>query len=247
MCFNGGRSVTVAQAIVARLVGGQNSSVTPIFMTEHYLYKITNKINGHIYIGAHSTKKLNDNYFGSGKYLKHAIDKYGIDNFIKEVIQSFNTKEEMYVAEKEIVNQDFIDRKDTYNIKLGGEGGWDHENQNSDVQRRKGLKGQARIKELLKTDPEFLNRRKENGSKILKRLHKEGIIHHCDWTGKHHTEETKKKIGLKNSISLLGEKNGMFGKIWIHNIEKKQSILIKIEQLNDYLNDGWIKGRKKKF
>ena len=46
---------------------------------KHIIYKITNKINDRIYIGAHSTDDINDSYMGSGKAIKAAQRKYGIE------------------------------------------------------------------------------------------------------------------------------------------------------------------------
>jgi len=73
--------------------------------------------------------------------------------------------------------------------------------------------------------------------------------------GKIHTEETKERIrqkqtgkryssevNKKKGRSLAGRENGMFGKIWItNNIENK---IISKEELNNYLENGWTKGRK---
>lgn len=62
------------------------------------IYKITNIINLKIYIGKDTT--ANPNYFGSGVILKKAIKKYGKENFIKEIIDSAETKEDLSKKEK---------------------------------------------------------------------------------------------------------------------------------------------------
>lgn len=90
------------------------------------IYKTTNKINGKIYVGSHRTVDLNDSYLGSGKRLLRAISKYGESNFIREILFVFDNPDEMFAKEKEIVNEEFVQREDTYNLKIGGFGGFDH-------------------------------------------------------------------------------------------------------------------------
>jgi len=87
------------------------------------IYKITNKVNNKIYIGSHRTTDINDNYMGSGTLLKKAIKIYGIDCFLKEILYIFNNPEDMVKKERELVNEDFLKRRNTYNLEIGGLGG----------------------------------------------------------------------------------------------------------------------------
>lgn len=86
----------------------------------HIVYKTTNIVNNKIYVGIHSTNRLEDGYIGSGWVLKDAIKKYGKDKFFREVLYLFHTREAALAMEAEIVDQEFIDRTDTYNLVLGG-------------------------------------------------------------------------------------------------------------------------------
>lgn len=90
----------------------------------YLVYKITNVVNGKHYIGAHKTNDKNDGYMGSGVMIKNAIKKYGIENFIKEIMCECSSQEEMFAKEKELVRLDST----SYNLKYGGEGGWDYVN-----------------------------------------------------------------------------------------------------------------------
>ena len=90
---------------------------------KYSIYKTTNLINGKFYIGKHQSENINDNYIGSGIALKRAIKQYGIENFKKEILFIFDTELEMNMKEKEIITEEFVLRKDTYNVGIGGEGG----------------------------------------------------------------------------------------------------------------------------
>jgi hypothetical protein len=93
-------------------------------MKKYYtIYKITNKINNKIYIGQHVTNNLNDSYMGSGKLIKKAITKYGLQNFKREFLHTFESFDEMNQMEARIVNAEFIKLADNYNLAIGGNGG----------------------------------------------------------------------------------------------------------------------------
>lgn len=92
----------------------------------YIVYKTTNLINGKVYIGAHKTSNLEDVYLGSGSIIKLAIAKYGKTNFKREILAVFDTAEEMFQVEAELVCSEFITKANNYNIKIGGSGGFDH-------------------------------------------------------------------------------------------------------------------------
>ena len=91
------------------------------------IYRITNLINGKTYIGQHKYKKLNDSYMGSGKHLKCAKAKYGIENFKKDILVfGIVRKDFIDLLEKEYIKFYRSIGKAEYNIADGGEGngGW---------------------------------------------------------------------------------------------------------------------------
>ena len=87
----------------------------------HYFYKITNLLTQQFYYGIHSTDNINDNYMGSGTRLKIAYQKYGIENFTKEILKFFDTRKECADYEASVVTEQLINDKNCYNIIKGGE------------------------------------------------------------------------------------------------------------------------------
>lgn len=88
-----------------------------------FIYETTNLLNGKKYRGAHKTDDLNDDYFGSGTLIDFALRKYGKQNFTREILEFCDSVEHMYEREQHYVNKEWVDREDTYNLRLGGLGG----------------------------------------------------------------------------------------------------------------------------
>jgi len=67
----------------------------------NYVYITTNLINGKQYVGDHSCDNLKkDNYLGSGKpYFQNAINKYGLKNFKKEILEFFTNSKEANLSQ----------------------------------------------------------------------------------------------------------------------------------------------------
>lgn len=97
------------------------------------VYCTTCTENGKIYIGVHKTENpdIFDGYIGNGLNvgwtIKHphtafqyAIKKYGYNKFKRNTLYVFDTEEAAYAKEAEIVNKEFVKRRDNYNTCLGG-------------------------------------------------------------------------------------------------------------------------------
>ena len=86
-----------------------------------FIYETTNLINGMKYRGIHKTKKINDNYLGSGSSFVNAIKKYGKENFKREILEFCNSYDELLEREKFFVDEEWVKDRTNYNTKTGGQ------------------------------------------------------------------------------------------------------------------------------
>jgi hypothetical protein len=208
----------------------------------HYIYKTTCIINKRFYIGMHSTDNIEDGYVGSGKRLWHSINKHGKENHICEILEFLPDRNSLKAREKEIVDAELINEELCMNLMLGGEGGWDQYNTDGILQSKRGIKGNSKMKQLRETDENWRNnfsKKVSNGNLLAYKEGRRKLGEFCNWSGKTHSEETKRKIGKANSSKQKGENNSQYGKCWITNgIESK-----KIHK-GDLITEGWKLGRK---
>jgi hypothetical protein len=205
----------------------------------HFIYKTTNLINEKYYIGMHTTDNLNDGYVGSGKKLWYSIKKYGKENFKCEILEMLPDKSSLKNREIEIVNEELLSDSQCMNLTVGGGDGFYFINKNGINNKSNQFRlGGERSSEKLKTDSEWRSRHKKIASETMKKNHKLGKYRYDTFRGKKHKEETKKRIGEKNSNNQKGEKNSQFGTCWITNGIENQKI-----HKNDSIPKGWKLGR----
>lgn len=161
------------------------------------LYQTTNLTNSKIYVGVHKLADTSRSrrYLGSGDRLKAAIKKYGRKNFTRITLAEFSCSEDAYLAEAEMVTQEFINREDTYNISLGGREG------RPLTPESKAKIGSAHKGKLVSEE----TRRKLSIANKGKKISEE---HRAKIVAAHSKPETKAKIRAANS----GANNSLYGK-----------------------------------
>lgn len=219
------------------------------------VYRTTCLVNGKTYIGCHKTSDPNDSYLGSGVYFSKAVEKYGKENFKKEVLFIFDNAEEMLAKEQELA---VVDAGSTYNLIRGGKPGWGcwskeklsahcklASKSRNDAQRERCSRDpeyRARVQQVAKNarkeflklleDPDFAFSFKEKMQPIQV-LAREAALS---------PESKLKRVESFTRIQhQSGEKNSQFGTCWV----KKDGVSLKISLscLEQYLSEGYIRGR----
>ena len=205
-----------------------------------YIYKITNNIDGKIYIGQKKSSFIVEDYYGSGLYITRAIKKYGVNNFTRDILEWCESKEAL--NEKEIYwisKLDATNRRVGYNISTGGNGG----NLGPEVIQKMAASMRGK-KHTEATKKKMSESRKGHttSEQTRKKISDANKGEKCYWYGKKHSAETlekmrqshkghstsaetRKKIGdahrgkqrsaearLKNSLAHTGERHPNWGK-----------------------------------
>lgn len=208
------------------------------------IYKITNIVNNKTYIGKHQTKNLDDEYMGSGLLIKSAIEKYGLENFTKEILFQFDNEKEMNAKEAEIVTEEFVQEKTNYNLCPGGKGGWGFVNSNK-LNNKKSNK----VEIYFKISTKVKGQSRPETSKKLKELYKLGKrtvvgafandgVKEMQRRSLTHNANIKRKNTMQLSGHSKGSKNSQFETMWITNGKENQKVSI-----TKLLEQGWHKGR----
>lgn len=202
----------------------------------HFIYKTTNLLTGRYYIGMHSTDNLDDGYLGSGRRLKHSVNKYGKENHVREIIEFLDNRVELIKREKQVITLDEIAKEECMNLTIGGDGGrvfkTPEEKYKFHAAGGKKVKQMLGLQHLekLKTDKDYYNKfcQSLKGNK--------------NFLGKKHSEKTKEKLSNIRKGMGVGETNSQFGTIWITNGIKSKKI-----KSDSIIPEGWYKGRIIKF
>lgn len=175
------------------------------------LYKITNTVNGKLYIGITKlpieqrwAKHLKDSL--SPKYpLHHAINKYGKENFIIELLEESIDKTYISKLEEPSILK-YNSRNNGYNVAKGGYGGdLGPEARAKSLETIKNWSDEKKAEHKKKLHERNLGKTKYND---LGRLHQsEKIKGNTFRKGIPHDTEAKQKISSKNKGKIRSEQS----------------------------------------
>jgi hypothetical protein len=196
-------------------------------MVFYTVYKTMNLLNGKFYFGVHKTENPDDDYLGSGTYIKRAVAKHGVQNFRKEVLFAYADSNLAFEKEDELIRMHRGFNPLCMNLKRGGNGGFDWINENGLADHTQcGLAMNKVIQKRLSSDPVYasqwmkmqnqkqqLMQRRANDLEIKQKAAagRRGV-----WVGKHHTKKTKNLIAAKARLRM-GSLNSQFGTRWVTN------------------------------
>lgn len=167
------------------------------------IYKVTNLINGKIYIGQtcntleyRKSQHERDCKYHRNSYFHEAMLKYGFENFKWEIIDESDTQEGIDELEKQYIQKyDTTDKRNGYNLKLGGrEGGL----YNEECRRRLGesTKKKWQNPEMAAKMREGLRKGTETVKERAKHFWEERVCQYCGKTFKVKPHEKKRYCSL---------------------------------------------------
>lgn len=219
---------------------------------KYYFYRTTNLINGKYYQGVHHSRcPEKDPYCGSGLGIINAVKKYGRENFKVEIIKYFDSLDEAYKYEAEIITPESLDARICYNQVPGGRGC-----KEGVIHMSKGDE-EIRVHKILQKVYEEMGyvkgrsaKTRENVSKVRKgkpSKQKGRIYLHKGFDKeirvKPEEVETYLKQGYEKGHSGLAKqrvREKHQGRLWINNGSEEKCILP--VELESYLNKGYVKG-----
>ncbi len=203
------------------------------------VYKTVNLLNGKFYFGVHKTENPNDEYHGSGTYIKRAVTKHGAQNFRKEVLFVYDDPEPAFAKEDELIQKYRGQDPLCKNLRKGGSGGFDWINRNGLADHAKA----ARISHKAHV-PGFYSKIGQIGGEKTKSLPearaKISASTRKTWTGRKHSKVTKMKMSAVASLRV-GPKNSQFGTCWVTKDGENKKIHVSDLQAVRML--GWRQGR----
>ena len=157
-----------------------------------YIYLTTNLINNKKYVGRKSSNTFVKDYFGSGRHLQAAVNKYGKENFSVEILEKIDDSSLLIPREMYwIAHYNAVDDDNFYNHSPGGlHEGWVPGDGNI-----------AKTEYCRKLNSEKHKSKKQSPEAIENRVSKIRGENHWSY-GKPRSEETRKKI----SDTLTGTK-----------------------------------------